>query len=191
MEEGRLTDTTGRVVDFRNTILIMTSNLGTEEISRKSGLGFDAQERVMDMDSIKERLMSELKRNFKPEFLNRIDDIVVFHPLDENHIRKIIDILVSDIETRFKGGKTRLKLTEAARDFLVRKGFDSVYGARPLKRVLQKYVEDPLADDLLRGKVFGNFEILVDASELEETLVFAEVKINEPELVQTIGESVV
>jgi ATP-dependent Clp protease ATP-binding subunit ClpC len=162
LEEGRLTDTTGRVVDFCNTVLIMTSNLGTEEITRKTGLGFAAQDKSMDMATIKDRLMSELKRNFRPEFLNRVDDVVVFHTLNEDHIRQIIDILIRDIEKRFKGGKTRIKLSDKAKSFLVEKGLDPIYGARPLKRVLQKYLEDPLADELLRGKVLSGVDIQVD-----------------------------
>jgi ATP-dependent Clp protease ATP-binding subunit ClpC len=165
LEDGRLTDTTGRVVDFCNTVLIMTSNLGTAEITRKSGLGFAAHAQAMDMSSIKERLLSELKRNFRPEFLNRVDDVIVFHPLEEAHIREIIEILVRDIEKRFRGGKTKIILSPRAKDYLVEKGYDPIYGARPLKRVLQKHLEDPLADDLLRGKVLEGVRIQVDLDE--------------------------
>ncbi|NUN98413.1 MAG: ATP-dependent Clp protease ATP-binding subunit, partial [Candidatus Omnitrophica bacterium] len=166
----RLTDTTGRTVDFRNTVLIMTSNIGTQEIVKKTGLGFAAHAQSMDMASIKDRLMGELRRTFRPEFLNRVDDVVIFHPLEESHTREIIDILLADIAARFKGGTTSLSLTEEARNFLLEKGFDPVYGARPLKRVLQKYVEDPLADELLKGRIFEHTEILVDLAEGE--LVF-------------------
>ncbi|MCG3195542.1 MAG: Negative regulator of genetic competence ClpC/MecB [bacterium] len=170
LEDGRLTDTTGRTVDFRNTVLIMTSNIGTQEIVKKTGLGFAAHAQSMDMASIKDRLMGELRRTFRPEFLNRVDDVVIFHPLEESHTREIIDILLADIAARFKGGTTSLSLTEEARNFLLEKGFDPVYGARPLKRVLQKYVEDPLADELLKGRIFEHTEILVDLAEGE--LVF-------------------
>ncbi len=171
LEEGRLTDTTGRTVDFRNTVLIMTSNIGTQDIVKKTGLGFEAHSQSLDMASIRERLMGELRKNFRPEFLNRVDDVVVFHPLDEDHIRSIIDILVHDIEGRFKGSSTRIHLSEAAKGFILDKGFDAVYGARPLKRVLQKYLEDPLADEILRGRLFENTDIQVDLGDGE--LIFS------------------
>jgi ATP-dependent Clp protease ATP-binding subunit ClpC len=170
LEEGRLTDTTGRQVDFRNTVLIMTSNVGTQEIVKKTGLGFAAHEQSMDMASIKERLTSELRRTFRPEFLNRVDDVVVFHPLMEEHMRSIIGILLADLEKRFKGGTTKLHLSEEAKSFLLEKGFDAVYGARPLKRVLQRYIEDPLADEILRGRIFERLDIHVDLADGE--LVF-------------------
>jgi len=161
LEEGRLTDTTGRTVDFRNTVLIMTSNIGTQEITRKTGLGFEAHAQSLDMASIRERLMSELRRNFRPEFLNRVDDVIIFHPLDEDHMRYII----------FKGSSTRIHLTDSAREFILEKGFDPVYGARPLKRVMQRYLEDPLADEILRGKIFENTDIYVDRR--DDDLVFS------------------
>jgi len=184
LEEGRLTDTTGHAVDFRNTILIMTSNLGTEEITRKTGLGFAAHAQSMDMDSIKERLTSELKRTFRPEFLNRVDDVVVFHPLDKEHTRRIIDILLKDVESRFKGEGTSLALTDEAKTFLTEKGFDPDYGARHLKRTLQKYLEDPLADEILRGRIAEGTEIRVNLSSDGEGLTFetsGEVEQPEPE----------
>ncbi|MCA9424203.1 MAG: ATP-dependent Clp protease ATP-binding subunit, partial [Candidatus Omnitrophica bacterium] len=171
LEEGRLTDTTGRTVDFCNTVLIMTSNLGTEDITKNTGLGFAAANQSMDIESIRERLMSELKRSFKPEFLNRVDDIVVFHPLEREHTREILDIFLEDLQTRFRGGKTKLELTPGAKDFLLEKGFDQVYGARPLKRILQKHLEDPLADEVLKGKILEGAKIKVDLSDTE-TLTF-------------------
>ena len=188
LEEGRLTDTTGRIVDFRNTVLIMTSNLGTDEITRKTGLGFAAQSRSMEMESIRERLMSELKRNFRPEFLNRLDEAVVFHPLDEGHIRQIIDILVRDIQSRFKGGTTKIILSEEVKDFIVKEGFDPLYGARPLKRVLQKHLEDPLADELLKGKVFEGVDIYVDLGDDGKPVFSTPERTEKSEITEELAE---
>jgi ATP-dependent Clp protease ATP-binding subunit ClpC len=171
LEEGRLTDTTGRTVDFCNTVLIMTSNLGTDEITKNTGLGFAAANQSMNMESIRERLMSELKRSFKPEFLNRVDDVVVFHPLEREHTREILEIFLRELQGRFRGGKTKLELTSEAKHFLLEKGFDQVYGARPLKRTLQKHLEDPLADEVLKGKLLEGATIKVELGE-SDGLVF-------------------
>ncbi len=154
MDDGRLTDSQGHEVDFRNTIIIMTSNLGSSYINKaKKAIGFVTDENdEKDFEQIKNLVLDEVKRTFRPEFLNRIDEIIVFHPLKREHIEQIIEILLKDIRKRLQEKNMKLVLTKGAKDFLVEKGFDPVYGARPLKRAIQRYVEDPLAEEILRGK---------------------------------------
>lgn len=154
MDDGRLTDSQGHVVDFRNTIIIMTSNIGGSQIvSSKKTLGFveDSSEEV-DFKEMKEKVLDEVKKVFRPEFLNRIDEIVVFHKLNEEHIKQIIDILLRDIRARLAEKEIKLVLSKSAKSFLVQEGYDPSFGARPLKRAIQKYIEDPLAEELLRGR---------------------------------------
>ncbi|RKX45073.1 MAG: ATP-dependent Clp protease ATP-binding subunit ClpC [Thermotogae bacterium] len=153
MDDGRLTDSQGRVIDFRNTIIIMTSNLGGELINKsKRALGFVEAENVdQDYKTMKETVLSEVRRTFRPEFLNRVDEIVVFHALTREHVDQIIDILMRDIEARLREKGLSIRLTKSAREFLVEKGYSPVYGARPLKRAMQQYLEDPLAEAIIRG----------------------------------------
>ncbi|ACB09102.1 ATP-dependent Clp protease ATP-binding subunit [Thermotoga sp. RQ2] len=154
MDDGRLTDSQGREVDFRNTIIIMTSNIGSSYINKsKRTLGFvgdNNEER--EFEKIKDLVLEEVKRTFRPEFLNRIDETIIFHPLKKEHIEQIIDILLRDLRKRLSEKNMKLVLTKSAKEFLVEKGFDPVYGARPLKRAIQRYVEDPLSEEILRGK---------------------------------------
>jgi ATP-dependent Clp protease ATP-binding subunit ClpC len=154
MDDGRLTDSQGRQVDFRNTIVIMTSNLGGEFINKtKSSIGFvESIQEEKEYEAMKTSVLEEVKRTFRPEFLNRLDEVVVFHQLTKVQIKSIIDILMNDMRKRLKEKRLRLLLSEAAQDFLVDEGFNPVYGARPLKRAIQKYVEDPLSEELLRGR---------------------------------------
>jgi ATP-dependent Clp protease ATP-binding subunit ClpC len=154
MDDGRLTDSQGREVDFRNTIIIMTSNIGSSYINKsKRTLGFvgDNNEEK-EFEKIKDLVLEEVKRTFRPEFLNRIDETIIFHPLNKEHIEQIIDILLRDLRKRLSEKNMKLILTKSAKEFLVEKGFDPVYGARPLKRAIQRYVEDPLSEEILRGK---------------------------------------
>jgi len=153
LEDGRLTDSLGRVVDFRNTVVIMTSNLGAREIGVEKTLGFNPEAAGGSFDSMKGKIHTELKKAFNPEFLNRVDEIITFHPLDRNHIEKIVDIQLADVQNRLKDKKISLSLNASARDFLIEKGYDKVYGARQMKRTIQKYVEDSVAEELLRGNV--------------------------------------
>jgi len=153
LEDGRLTDSLGRVVDFRNTVVIMTSNLGAKEMGVEKNLGFTPAGADVSYDSMKGKIQSELKKAFNPEFLNRVDDIIVFHPLERTHIEKIVDIQLDDVRKRLKDKRIELALEPAARDFLIEKGYDKVYGARQMKRTIQKYVEDALAEELLRGNI--------------------------------------
>lgn len=154
MDDGQLTDSQGRQVDFRNTIVIMTSNLGGEFINKtKSSIGFvESSHEEKEYEAMKTSVLAEVKRTFRPEFLNRLDEIVVFHQLTRDQIKIIIDILMDDVRKRLKEKSLEIHLTEGSQDFLVQEGFDPVYGARPLKRAIQRYIEDPLSEELLRGR---------------------------------------
>ncbi|HPF17672.1 MAG TPA: ATP-dependent Clp protease ATP-binding subunit, partial [Thermotogota bacterium] len=153
-DEGRLTDSQGRNIDFRNVIVIMTSNIGGEIINKsKNALGFEIQHNEnMKYQDMKKTVMSEVKNVFRPEFLNRLDDIIVFHQLNREHISSIIDILLSDLSKRLNEKALSLELSKNAREFLIDKGYDPIYGARPLKRAIQRNIEDPLAEELLANK---------------------------------------
>ncbi|MDP2892532.1 MAG: AAA family ATPase, partial [Bacillota bacterium] len=154
MEDGRLTDGKGRMVDFKNTIVIMTSNVGAQTI-RSHGIGFTnvGEGKEIPFEKMKENLLEELKRTFRPEFLNRVDDIIVFHSLSEAHTRKIIDLMLENVAKRLEERDIHLKVTPEARDFLAKKGFDPIYGARPLRRAIQQMIEDNLSEEILSGKV--------------------------------------
>ncbi len=166
MDEGRLTDSQGREVDFRNTIIIMTSNLGGQIINKtKRSMGFAAvEDEKRTYEEIKDLVMSEVKRTFRPEFLNRLDEIVVFHPLTREHVFEIIDILLRDLRKRLAEKNMELKLTKDAREFLLEKGYDPIYGARPMKRTIQRYIEDPLSEELLKGRFKEGDTIVVRMS---------------------------
>ncbi|MBF0619642.1 MAG: ATP-dependent Clp protease ATP-binding subunit [Candidatus Omnitrophica bacterium] len=152
LEDGRLTDSLGRVIDFRNTIIIMTSNLGVEAMKKQGSLGFATRKEEDTYDTMKDKLLSEIKRVFKPEFLNRIDDTIVFRSLTREDLSKIIELEIKEVCSRLKDKNIPLEITPAAFDFLIEKGFDPVYGARPLKRTIQKYIEDPLSEAIISGK---------------------------------------
>lgn len=169
-EDGRLTDSFGRKVDFRNTVMIMTSNVGAELIRKQGSLGFKSQKEELTYQEMKDKLLEEVKRTFKPEFLNRIDDIIVFRPLVKDDLYKIVDIELGFVMERLKEQKISLELTQAAKDFLIEKGFDPVFGARPLKRVIQRYIEDPLAQDIISKRFKEGAGIKVDKK--NETLAF-------------------
>jgi len=170
MDDGSLTDSFGRRVDFRNTVIIMTSNVGTRRIKDGKTVGFDAENIDESFDAMKRKVNEELKKLFNPELLNRIDETVIFHPLSINHIKEIVDILVSEVATRLAEKGISFKLTDAARDFLARNGYEPMLGARPLKRAIQKYLEDPLAEELLRGQYAGDCNLNIGAD--EERLIF-------------------
>jgi ATP-dependent Clp protease ATP-binding subunit ClpC len=164
LEDGRLTDSQGRTVDFRHAIVIMTSNLGASEISKNTGIGFTVGDETggMTYDDMKNRVMGELKKAFRPEFLNRIDDVVVFHKLTKEEIKQIVDLLLRRIRQSLAERELQLELTEAAEDFLVDKGWDPAMGARPLRRAIQRYIEDPLADFMLRQELVAGATVMVD-----------------------------
>jgi ATP-dependent Clp protease ATP-binding subunit ClpC len=152
MEEGRLTDSFGRKVDFRNTIVIMTSNVGADLVRKQGDLGFAPKKDDMNYDSIKQKLLDESKKVFRPEFLNRVDDIIVFHPLTRQDLEQIIHIELKEVMDRLKDKKIELVLTEEVLKFLIDQGYDPVFGARPLKRTIQRLIENVLAEEILGGK---------------------------------------
>ncbi|MBB5021976.1 ATP-dependent Clp protease ATP-binding subunit [Desulfurispira natronophila] len=172
-DDGRLTDSYGHVVDFRNVIIIMTSNAGARMIGADKQMGFGAEasrsHQTIDFERMKDSVMGEVRKIFTPELINRIDEIVVFHPLEDDHLRQIIYLLLETLNRRLDERKLRLQLTEEACDFLLRKGHDKIYGARPLRRVMQKFIEDHLAEELLRGKFKKrkNLKIVVDGDQLK------------------------
>jgi ATP-dependent Clp protease ATP-binding subunit ClpC len=151
LEDGRLTDGHGRTVDFKNTVVIMTSNLGTEEFHRGE-IGFPSKRDEGDEQRMRAAIENALKRTFRPELLNRIDDVIIFHPLTEEHLKKIVDLLIREVEKRLAERNIKLEVSEEAKAWLVQKGYDPVYGARPLRRAIQRYVENPLSTRILQGE---------------------------------------
>jgi ATP-dependent Clp protease ATP-binding subunit ClpC len=164
LEDGRLTDSQGRTVDFRHAIVIMTSNIGAQEIARNTPLGFAVSddETGITYDDMKNRIMGELKKVFRPEFLNRIDDVIVFHKLQRDEIKQIVELLLLRIRHSMAERELVLDLTEDAKDLLVEKGWDPAMGARPLRRAIQRYIEDPLADFVLRSQLPPGSTVVVD-----------------------------
>jgi ATP-dependent Clp protease ATP-binding subunit ClpC len=151
LEDGRLTDSFGRKVDFKNTIIIMTSNIGAEMLKKQGSIGFKSQAEETTYQAMKERLLDEVKKVFKPEFLNRVDDIIVFRSLTKEDLDHIVELEIKGVESRLKEQDITITLTKEAKDFLVERGFDKTFGARPLKRTIQRFLEDPLAEDIIRG----------------------------------------
>ncbi|MCB1738905.1 MAG: AAA family ATPase, partial [Gammaproteobacteria bacterium] len=164
LEDGRLTDGHGRTVDFRNTVIVMTSNLGSHLIQEKAQSG--------DTRGMRSAVLDEVGRHFRPEFINRVDELVVFEPLKREQIRAILDIQLAGLNQRLESQDYTLELSEAARDRLAEAGFDPVYGARPLKRAIQQRLENPLAQSLLRGEFMPGTRIVVDAD--GENLTFSQ-----------------
>ncbi len=174
LDDGRLTDAQGRTVDFKNAIIIMTSNVGMQTIRRQKTLGFavDGDDLARsEYEKMKENVMDELRKTFRPEFLNRIDDIIVFHSLSKEHIGKIVDIMLSDLRTRLEDLDITLEISEPAKVFIADEGFDSEFGARPLQRAIQKMVEDQISEELLKGTVKPGSEVMVDLSDDNKLIV--------------------
>ena len=172
LDDGRLTDGKGRTVDFKNSVVIMTSNVGVSTIRKQAVLGFatSSNEREDAYEKMKENVLEELKKTFRPEFLNRVDEIIVFHQLQEEHIRKIVDLMLKSLLVRIKEMNINLEITDKARAFLAEKGYDQAYGARPLRRAIQKMVEDQLSEEMLKGKIKPGSEVLVDVE--DDKLIF-------------------
>jgi ATP-dependent Clp protease ATP-binding subunit ClpC len=164
LDEGHLTDNYGRVIDFKNTVVIMTSNVGARDITKNKTLGFTAGDTRLTFERMSEKVKEELKNVFNPEFLNRLDDVIVFHPLTREHIAQIVQILLKDVRKRLAEEELTLSLTEAAVDFLVKHGYDEAYGARPLRRAIQRWIEDPLSEKILVGEFSRGDELEVDVS---------------------------
>ena len=163
LEDGRLTDSQGRVVDFKNTVIIMTTNLGTRDISKTMGLGFHNSDDVLgNYERMKQKVSDELKTHFRPEFLNRIDDIVVFHQLSEDEIVQIVDLMIANLDERLRAKDMGIELTSAAKALLAKRGYDPVLGARPLRRTIQREIEDVLSEKILFGDVKPGEITLVD-----------------------------
>jgi ATP-dependent Clp protease ATP-binding subunit ClpC len=163
LEDGRLTDAQGRTVDFRNSIVIMTSNVGASEIAKNTGIGFTVgDETGITYEDMKVRIMGELKKVFRPEFLNRIDEVIVFHKLTKEEITEIVELLLKRIRESLAERELSLNLSDGAADFLVEKGWDPAMGARPLRRAIQRYIEDPLADEVLSQSMPPGSTIEVD-----------------------------
>jgi ATP-dependent Clp protease ATP-binding subunit ClpC len=186
LEDGRLTDAQGRTVDFKNTVIIMTSNLGTADL-KKAALGFARADESLTYDKMKERVHDELKRHFRPEFLNRIDDIIVFHHLTTEEITEIVDLLIKRLQGQLESQGLGFELTNSAKLLLAKKGYDASLGARPLRRAIQRLVEDPLAEKILWKEFHAGDTIVVDADTDADEIVFRTVEAVEPPPVELAG----
>ncbi len=153
LEDGQLTDSYGRKIDFKNTVVIMTSNIGTADIKKSNGLGFSKVSDDLTYEKMKTMLLDEMKKLFSPEFLNRIDEVIVFHQLTKEDMKKIVDILISEVEERLSEKRMLLELDESSKELLVEEGFDPEFGARPIKRTIRRLIEDPLSEEILKGKI--------------------------------------
>jgi len=171
-DDGQLTDSFGRRVDFKNTVVIMTSNIGTKRVRDEKTVGFGAAEVDQSYDGMKKKVMEDVKKLFNPELLNRIDETIVFHPLERAHIKEIIDILVIEFAKQLAEKGISFRLGDDAKEFLTDKGYDPSYGARPLKRALQRYLEDPLAEEILRGQYAGDCDLEIGAGNDKLTFTF-------------------
>lgn len=176
MEDGRLTDNIGRTVDFRNTVLIMTSNIGARQIKDGGGIGFGAAPGEATYEEIKKTVMTEVKKLFNPEFLNRVDEVIVFHPLEKTHLRAIVTLMINELKLRLEEHMLELYFTEDTNEFLMEKGYDPTFGARPLRRTIQKYVEDPLVEKLLREEIHPGDTVAIDVNKEKDQLSLEIVK---------------
>jgi ATP-dependent Clp protease ATP-binding subunit ClpC len=184
-DDGRLTDSLGHIVDFRNTIVILTSNAGTKRLRKGGSLGFTGTDEMEDFEKIKEKIQAELKKIFNPEFLNRLDDIIIFNPLGEEDIGAIVDIMIRDLNRRLRERRITFELAPSAKEFLVRRGYDREYGARPLRRAIQRHLEDPLSQLMIEQTVKDGDEVLAtvedDAVKFEVTKRAEEKEERKPE----------
>jgi len=170
-EDGRLTDSQGRMVDFRNTVIIMTSNIGAIRYGNQKTVGFSANSAkdAAEYSSMKEHMLEQLKKEFRPEFVNRIDEVVVFHALDEKHIGEIVELMLEQIENRMAEKDMKIRFTKKAKNFLAQNGFEPEYGARPLRRLIQRLVEDGLAEALLEDEIKTGEKVKVDLKDKKLT----------------------
>ncbi|MBI1353400.1 MAG: ATP-dependent chaperone ClpB [Acidobacteria bacterium] len=185
LDDGRLTDGKGRTVNFTNTVIIMTSNIGSVMIQKNGKIGFSVMHSKSDdgHSEMRDRLMEELQRNFRPEFLNRVDDIMVFNKLSREHLHKIVDLQLEQLKKRVADRKITLEVTDAAKDLLLAEGYDEQFGARPLKRVIQRMIQDPLALEILDGKIGEGDTVRVDRDGEEHKMLLTTVGAPEAELV--------
>jgi len=173
LDEGRLTDNYGRVINFKNTVVIMTSNVGTRDIGSTAKMGFTEGDSGFNYERIKEKVGEEIERVFTPEFLNRVDETIVFHPLTKEELGEIIHIQLKDVHARLAEEGLNLQISPAAIEFLVEHGYDEKFGARPLKRTIQRYLEDALSERILMADFEPGDQIAVDVADDKESLVFA------------------
>ena len=182
LDDGRLTDSQGRVVDFKNAVIVMTSNVGAREITQDKSLGFRGDRRA-DMqterayESMRSRVMDELKRTFRPEFLNRVDDVIVFHSLSREQIRMIVELMLDQVNKQLHSQGMRLEATDDARDLIASEGFDINYGARPLRRAIQRMIEDPLSEEVLLGR-FSEGDV-IGTEVADGKIIFRKVEVPE------------
>jgi ATP-dependent Clp protease ATP-binding subunit ClpC len=176
MDDGRLTDGQGRSVDFKNTVIIMTSNAGVEYIKREGPIGFATPKNAtkaqkQSYENMKDQVMAEVRKSFRPEFLNRLDDILVFHELSRDQLGKIVELMVGDLQKRLAERKLKLELTASAKNWLADTGYDPTFGARPLRRAIERYVENPLSSKILAGEYKEGDTVITDL--VDDELVFA------------------
>ena len=193
LEDGRLTDSQGRTVDFKNTVIIMTTNLGTRDISKSLGLGFaNADDDLTNYDRMKGKVQDELKNHFRPEFLNRIDDVIVFHQLTKEQIIQIVDLMVAGLDERLKAKDMGIELTQAAKDLLAARGYDPLLGARPLRRVIQREIEDALSERILFSELKAGEIIVVDVEGVDADAKFTfkgSPKVSTPDSPEDLAEA--
>src|SRR5437016_3815886 len=185
LEDGKITDSLGRKIDFRNTIIIMTSNVGAELLKKQTVMGFGAPREGHDYDSMRDKILEETKRVFKPEFLNRLDEITVFHSLEKSHLLRIVDLEVAKVKKRVKAKEIDIVLDTVAHEFVIEKGYDPNYGARPMRRAVERFLEDPLAEEILRGNVKAGTKVSVTAK--DGKLVF-QSDVSKKKLAEPIAE---
>jgi len=167
LEDGRLTDGRGRTVDFRNTVVIMTSNVGASSFKQVKSLGFQhsEDENKNDYEQMKEKVLEDMKRTFRPEFINRIDDVIVFHPLGKKEIRQIVELMMNEVRQNLASKGMKIEISDSAKDKIIGDNFDAEYGARPLRRAIQKDIEDKLSEEILAGKISDGQTIYIDQHE--------------------------
>ena len=192
LEDGRLTDAQGRMVDFKNTVIIMTTNLGTRDISKGVSVGFARQgEARGSYDRMKGKVGEELKQHFRPEFLNRVDDIIVFHQLDQDEIFEIVDLMIAKLDERLKDRDMGIELRPAAKKLLSERGYDPVLGARPLRRTIQREIEDMLSEKILFGELRPGTIVIVDTEGAGEEAKFTFNSRPKPDSVPTDAAALV
>jgi ATP-dependent Clp protease ATP-binding subunit ClpC len=165
LDDGRLTDSKGRTVDFRNTVVIMTSNVGANLIKKNTTLGFTTGDTEKKYQDMKDKVMDELKKSFRPEFLNRIDEVIVFHSLEQEHIEQIVTLMTDELRKRLREQDIDFQLSDEAKKVLAKEGFDPAYGARPLRRAIQRQIEDRLSEELLKGTISKGDTVKIDAED--------------------------